>query len=135
MVDALESADSSTKHRTAAERGRHHDSFPGFEQIYLLTYVQLADAKAAVFLAMATSAIAYLAAKYGLTWLRLEDVAWHVALLSLSTALLGISAAHAFAVIVPRLPRSPTGIIYFQSVALSSRHQYANDVLARSAVQ
>jgi hypothetical protein len=49
---------------TAAEVARHHEPFPAFEHVYLLTYVQLADAKAAVFLAMA-SAIAYLAARYG----------------------------------------------------------------------
>src|SRR5262249_6467667 len=142
MVDLLESAGSNTEedstdsnptHRSDAEMGRHHESFPGFEQIYLLTYVQLADAKAAVFLAMASSAIAYLAANYGLTWLKLQAVTLQVVLLSLSIALLGISAAHSIAVIVPRLPRSPVGIIYFRSVALLSCHQYAKDVLARSS--
>ena len=49
---------------TAGAVARHHEPFPAFEHVYLLTYVQLADAKAAVFLAMA-SAIAYLAARYG----------------------------------------------------------------------
>ena len=46
-----------TELETAGGLGRHHEAFPAFEHVYLLTYVQLADAKAAVFLAMATSAI------------------------------------------------------------------------------
>jgi hypothetical protein len=116
---------------TAGAVARHHEPFPAFEHVYLLTYVQLADAKAAVFLAMATSAIAYLAARYGLMWLKFTDTSLHIALLALTSALLAISAAHALAVIVPRLPETKASVIYFQAIAHSSNQQYVNDVLAR----
>ena len=82
---------------------------------------------------MTTGAIAYLAGHYGLAWLRLEDVGLHIVLLSLSTGFLGISAADAFAVIVPRLPRSATGILYLESVARLSSHEYSHEVLRRSS--
>jgi hypothetical protein len=33
-------------------QGHHHENFISFEHLYLLTYMQLADAKAAVFMAI-----------------------------------------------------------------------------------
>jgi hypothetical protein len=127
MADNAES-----KPATIEELGPHHKAFPEFEHLYLLTNAQLADAKAAVFLALATSAIAYLAARYGVTWLKLADINLRMALLPLTSALLAISAADALAVIVPRFPEPQTGIISFQSIAHSTKQQYVNEVLARS---
>lgn len=113
---------------------RHHEVFPSFEHVYPLTYMQLADTKASVFLAMTTSAIAYLVGHYGLAWLNLENISKHLFLLSVSGTFLAISATCAFAVIVPRRPAdSGRSIIHFDSVLrrTSDRH-YADDVLALS---
>ena len=83
-----------------------------FEQVHLISYMQLADAKAAVFLAIASGAVAYVASHYGLGWLHGEHFLGHSLLLSVTTLLLGASAAFAIAVIVPR------------RVPLASRHRF-----------
>jgi hypothetical protein len=56
-----------------------------FEQVHLISYMQLADAKAAVFLAIASGAIAYIAGHYGLGWLHGERFMGHSLLLSSTT--------------------------------------------------
>ena len=111
----------------------HHEAFPSFENVTLLAYMQLADSKASVFLAMTTSAIAYLIARFGLAWLKIEKFSWHPVLLYVSVALLAVSAAYAMAVIVPRLAGSHGSVVHFRSVSRRATHQlYADDVLALS---
>ena len=51
-----------------APRLPHHETFVSFEHEYLLAYMQLADAKAAVFMAITSGAIAYIVGHYGLGW-------------------------------------------------------------------
>ena len=117
----------------APTRDAHHEAYPSFEHMYLLSYVQLADTKASVFLALATSAIAYLVAHFGLTWLRFENITRHIALLSLAGVLLTVSAVYAFGCLVPRLKKPSVPIINFRKiVALGSEGAYREALLAHS---
>jgi len=112
---------------------RQHMAFPAFEQMHLLSYMNLADTKAAVFLAMSTSAIAYLVARYGLTWLKLENISRHIVLLPVAVIFLAISATYAVAVIVPRLVDPESSIIHFRAIARhKSNRRYVEDLLART---
>jgi hypothetical protein len=112
---------------------RQVEGFPAFEQMHLLTYMQLADAKASVFLAITSGAIAYLVGHYGLGWLRLEDIGRHLVLLSLSTTTLAISASYSVAVIVPRVGTSPESIIHFRAIIRRpSAREYVDELLAKS---
>jgi len=90
---------------------------PDFEQVHLISYMQLADAKAAVFLAIASGAVAYIAGHYGLGWLHGEHFMGHSLLLSLTTIVLVASAALAIAVIVPRKNKRHDSIIFYHEIA------------------
>ena len=116
-------------------RGKAWVGFPDFEQVHLISYMQLADAKAAVFLAIASGAIAYIAGHYGLGWLHEERFFGHSLLLSSTTLFLVASAVHAIAVIVPRRHRRRTGTIFYNHVVRSdSAAHYADSVLQMSEV-
>jgi hypothetical protein len=109
-----------------------HENYISFEHMHLLTYMQLADAKAAVFMAITSGAIAYIVGHYGLTWVNFEHIRLHVILLPVSTILLTFAAGSAFAVIVPRIGEG-SGIIHFRAVAKrTSAKQFASDVLGTS---
>jgi pycsar effector protein len=115
-----------------APRLPHHATFVSFEHEYLLAYMQLADAKAAVFMAITSGAIAYIVGHYGLSWVNLEHIRLHLILLPVSTSLLTFAAGSAFSVIVPRIGDAG-GIIHFRAVAKrTSAKQFANDVLETS---
>jgi hypothetical protein len=88
-----------------------------FEQVHLISYMQLADAKAAVFLAITSGAIAYIAGHYGLGWLHGEHFMGHSVLLSLTTLVLVGSAALSIAVIVPRRFGRHESIIFYHEIA------------------
>lgn len=88
-----------------------------FEQVHLISYMQLADAKAAVFLAIASGAIAYIAGHYGLGWLHGERFMGHSLLLSSTTIALVVSAALSIAVIVPRRFGRRDSIIFYHEIA------------------
>lgn len=116
----------------APPQSRHHEAFTSFEHMYLLTYMQLADAKASVFMAITSGAIAYIVGHYGLGWIKLEHIRLHLILLPVSMTFLTFSAASAFAVIVPRIGE-PTGVIHFRAVAMrKSAADFASDVLTTS---
>jgi hypothetical protein len=94
--------------------------------------MQLADAKAAVFMAITSGAIAYIVGHYGLAWVNLEHIRLHLILLPVSTGLLTFGAGSAFSVIVPRIGDA-NGIIHFRAVAKrTSAKQFASDVLGTS---
>ncbi len=104
-----------------------------FEQVHLISYMQLADAKAAVFLAIASGAVAYIAGHYGLGWLRGEHFFGHSLVLSLATLMLVLSAAFAIAVIVPRKSRGHRGIFFYHDIALiESPSRYVDALLEKS---
>src|ERR1700722_18167171 len=88
-----------------------------FEQVHLISYMQLADTKASVFLAIASGAVAYIAGHYGLGWLHVEHVIGHSLLLSCTTLVLVLSAAFAIAVIVPRKRQRHSGIFFYHDIA------------------
>jgi hypothetical protein len=88
-----------------------------FEQVHLISYMQLADAKAAVFLAITSGAIAYIAGHYGLGWLHGEHFMGHSLLLTLTTLVLVGSAALSIAVIVPRKFGRRDSIIFYHEIA------------------
>jgi hypothetical protein len=90
---------------------------PAFEQTHLISYMQLADAKAAVFLAIASGTIAYVAGHYGLGWMRGERFFGRSLLLSATTVVLVISAAIDIAVILPRKRRMDGGVTFYHDVA------------------
>jgi hypothetical protein len=116
-------------------QSQYHENFTSFEHMYLLAYMQLADAKAAVFMAITSGAIAYIVGHYGFGWLKLEDIRLHLILLPISTILLTFSAGSAFAVIVPRIGHAG-GIIHFRAVAnRRSAKKFVSDVLATSQSQ
>lgn len=120
----------------ATPRGKAWVGFPDFEQIHLISYMQLADAKAAVFLAIASGAIAYIAGHYGLGSLHGDNFFGHALLLSSATLFLVASATHAIAVIVPRRNHRRTGVIFYHHVTRSdSPAQYADGVLKMSEVE
>ena len=107
------------------------EGFVSFEHMYLLTYIQLADSKASVFLAMTSGALAYIFGRYGFAWLSFRDIGSHMVVLLVAMALLALSAAYAFAVIVPRLGNPVRSIIHFRSVVrLGSARDYADDIIA-----
>jgi hypothetical protein len=107
-----------------------------FEQVHLISYMQLADAKASVFLAIASGAIAYIAGHYGVGWLHGEHFFGHSLLLSLTTFVLVLSAAFAIAVIVPRKSRRHRGIFFYHDIAqISSASHYADALLAKSDLE
>src|SRR5580704_12757566 len=103
--------------RTKAEGTIVRAGLPDFEQVHLISYMQLADAKAAVFLAIASGAIAYIAGHYGLGWLHGEHFMGHSLLLSLTTLVLVASAALSIAVIVPRRFGRHDSIIFYHEIA------------------
>jgi hypothetical protein len=107
-----------------------------FEQAHLISYMQLADAKASMFLAIASGAVAYIASHYGLGWLRGERFFEHSLLLSCTTLALVLSAAFAIAVIVPRKRQRHTGIFFYHDVArLASPSHYADALIERSDLE
>lgn len=114
--------------------GRHIEAFPAFESMYLLSYMQLADAKASVLMAVTSSAIAYLFGHYRFTWFRGEHIGRPLVLLAATTIFLVISAAYAFAVIVPRLGDRRASLIHFRAVhEKASGQAYAAALMAISA--
>jgi len=116
-------------------RLQHHEKFISFEHAYLLAYMQLADAKAAVFMAITSGAIAYIVGHYGLAWVNLQHIRLHLILLPVSTGLLTFGAGSAFSVIVPRIGDA-NGIIHFRAVAKrTSAKQFASDVLGTSETE
>ena len=92
-------------------------SAPAFEQAHLISYIQLADAKAAVFLAIASGAIAYVAGHYGLGWIREKHFFAHTIVLLLTTTVLLVSAALNIAVILPRRRKTERGVTFYHDVA------------------
>lgn len=110
-----------------------YESFPAYQQTYLLSYLQIADEKAAIFLAVTSGALAFIASHYGVTWLRQHPFTSHYLLLSIASLLLIASALHAVAVVVPRM-RDMTNPLHFRSVsALQSEAAYVDEVLSTSA--
>jgi hypothetical protein len=104
-----------------------------FEQVHLISYMQLADAKAAVFLAIASGAIAYVAGHYGLGWLHSEHFVGHSLLLTATTLVLVAAAAFAIAVIVPRRSRQWRGIFFYHDIAqMASPAHYVEALLQKS---
>ena len=111
-------------------------SFQDFEQIHLVAYMQLADAKASVFLAIASGAVAYIAGHYGLDWLQNEPFLGHSLLLSLTTLVLVVSAALGIAVIVPRKSQKRDGIIFYHDIMqIASSERYADLLLEMSETE
>ena len=111
-----------------------HVAFANFEHMHLLTYMQLADSKASVFLAVTSGAIAYIVGHYGLGWLWPEHVTANLVVLASATTMLGISAAYALAVIVPRFGSRAHSVIAFPAVLRRpSAREYAAVVRSRSA--
>ena len=120
----------------AGKRGMPWVGFPDFEQVHLISYMQLADAKASVFLAIASGTFAYIAGHYGLGWLREERFFGHSLLLSSTTLFLVASVANAIAVIVPRRSRRQTGTIFYHDVARSAGPtDYADGLLRMSEME
>jgi len=120
----------------SSSRTSHHQDFPGFEQTSLLSYMQLADTKASVFMFVSSGAIAYIVGHWGLDWLRASPAGWHLVLLAVSTLFLGLSAIYAFAVIVPRFGPPQRGLVHFAGVIQHpSPEEYAAEVLSKSATE
>jgi len=126
-------ADSDSMPSETARDTQFPSGITDFEQVHLISYMQLADAKASVFLAIASGAVAYIAGHYGLGWLHGEHFLGHSLVLSLTTLVLVVSAAFAIAVLVPRKSRQERGIFFYHDIAqIESPSHYAETLLKMS---
>jgi hypothetical protein len=125
--------DVNVKPRAKTEGVHTQKGIPDFEQIHLISYMQLADAKASVFLAIASGAVAYIAGHYGLGWLQKDGFYGHSLLISLTMLVLFASAALDIAVIVPRKSRRRDGIFFYHEIVqIGSPAHYLASLLEMS---
>lgn len=114
-----------------------HAEFADFHQQYVSGYIVLADSKAALAFAIASSLLGYILGTEKLNSVLLDpQPSLFFVSLALTTGLLILSAALSFWVIVPRLVSSGEGIINFVSVAArKSAEEYVHDVALHTRAQ
>jgi len=110
------------------ELGSAHKEFAGFHQGYVSSFISLADTKASWVFALASGAILYFLALDAAREQLLKP-SWSAEFLLLGIPLLflGLSSLSAFLVIVPRLPNTGEGFVFYGAVAKwKSAESYIN---------
>jgi hypothetical protein len=129
-MQSTEKAASVTR-KPRAQLEQHHTAFASFHEAYVRSYIALADTKAAVIFAVASSLVAYLfsnAAFHALLFAPTQS--WATGLACLTSAALICAAGFAAWVIAPRTPHTGEGLVFFGAV-----RAYPNDAAYVQAVR
>ena len=114
--------------------GETHSNFAEFHEEYVSKYIALADTKAAWMFTITAGLIAYLGGNENYLSLLLNPE-WGGAYCTKAATMLmlALSALFSFLVIVPRVPTSGEGVVYFKTVASkSSADDYVESVGKKS---
>jgi hypothetical protein len=114
-----------------------HHEFGKLEHEYLNKYIEAADRKAGVTLALTTAVMVYFIDKdNGLRWLELKNLDWSCAAAFASLSALIFSAFLCFMIVWPRLGGDQSNLIFFRGVkSRSDAYAYAREVLGKSQAE